>query len=120
MTEVRLPAPVKATPEPRLLERGGWEEGTIESFAPGAFAFGVQGDYGKPDEKWDVIWFKCPCGCRAISCLYVGNGFKPKRARPDRATWEWDGNAEAPTLSPSIHHVGHWHGWLKNGFFVQA
>lgn len=39
------------------------------------------------------------------------------------ASWQWDGNWEAPTLSPSIHsqyemdgqtHT-HWHGWIKGG-----
>lgn len=31
--------------------------------------------------------------------------------------WHWNGNIEKPTLSPSIHHVGHWHGHLVNGVF---
>jgi hypothetical protein len=31
--------------------------------------------------------------------------------------WVWDGNVEKPTLSPSIHRVGHWHGHLKKGYF---
>lgn len=34
------------------------------------------------------------------------------------ATWEWDGNAEQPTLTPSVHHVGCWHGWLTAGQWV--
>jgi len=29
--------------------------------------------------------------------------------------WVWDGNEDKPTLSPSLHWVGHWHGYLKNG-----
>lgn len=31
--------------------------------------------------------------------------------------WTWDGNRERPTLSPSIHAVGHWHGYLRAGRF---
>lgn len=36
--------------------------------------------------------------------------------------WKWDGNREAPTLTPSILHWGGgrgepatWHGWLRAG-----
>lgn len=29
--------------------------------------------------------------------------------------WQWDGNREAPTLTPSINVVGRWHGFLRNG-----
>lgn len=30
-------------------------------------------------------------------------------------SWLWDGNKEAPTLSPSINVIDRWHGYLKNG-----
>lgn len=36
-------------------------------------------------------------------------------------TWQWDGNKESPTLSPSIRVMGShgapdlWHGYLRNG-----
>ena len=39
------------------------------------------------------------------------------------ATWQWDGDREAPTLTPSIDAKrprGGWHGWLKAGEFVDA
>lgn len=110
MSEVRLPAPVKATPEPRLLE-GSWEEGT--SFKPGAFAFEKREGSAS---IWGYILFTCPCGCGSFSRLAVGMGKKPTSS----PTWEWNGDREAPTLSPSIHHIGHWHGWLKAGYFTQA
>ncbi len=29
--------------------------------------------------------------------------------------WLWDGNETSPTLNPSIHWLGHWHGYLING-----
>ena len=35
-----------------------------------------------------------------------------------RDSWEWDGDIQLPTLNPSIHHVGCWHGWLKRGELV--
>jgi len=34
--------------------------------------------------------------------------------------WQWDGNREAPTLSPSINVIGRWHGWLRAGKLVTA
>ena len=34
--------------------------------------------------------------------------------------WQWDGNQETPTLSPSIHLVGTWHGWLRAGKLVSC
>lgn len=42
--------------------------------------------------------------------------------RPDdRGTsWTWDGNTARPTLRPSLHAVGVWHGWVRNGFLVEA
>lgn len=34
--------------------------------------------------------------------------------------WGWDGNREKPTLTPSVHTFGHWHGWVRNGEMVEA
>jgi hypothetical protein len=34
--------------------------------------------------------------------------------------WQWDGNREAPTLTPSVNVVGRWHGWLREGKLVTA
>ena len=34
---------------------------------------------------------------------------------PNEENWQWDGNREAPTLSPSINWVGVWHGWMRAG-----
>jgi len=34
--------------------------------------------------------------------------------------WQWDGNKEAPTLTPSIDVHGIWHGWLRGGTLVEA
>lgn len=29
--------------------------------------------------------------------------------------WRWDGNRDAPTLTPSIHLINEWHGYMTNG-----
>lgn len=34
--------------------------------------------------------------------------------------WGWDGNADKPTLTPSVHTYGHWHGWVRGGQLVEA
>lgn len=68
---------------------------------------------GKPAENGvQTFWYRCPCGCGAGGPLIVGNGFKPNTKRP---SWKWNGSTEKPTLHPSVHHVGHWHGWLTDG-----
>ena len=36
------------------------------------------------------------------------------------ASWEWDGNEERPTLKPSLHWEGTWHGWVRNGMLIEA
>ena len=51
-----------------------------------------------------------------IAMMYVSH--TPKGNHP---VWEWNGNKELPTLSPSILVHGHkgeparWHGYLTNG-----
>lgn len=36
------------------------------------------------------------------------------------AQWSWNGNEDAPTLSPSLHAVEIWHGWVKAGELIEA
>lgn len=35
-------------------------------------------------------------------------------------TWEWDGNREAPTFSPSVNHTTCWHGFIEKGRCVNT
>lgn len=97
MAEIRT-APVKAL----LVE----DIDAVLRAQPGAFEFYV--DHGRDGDVAGMIYC-CPCGCGVTGAL----AFRP---RPS-PSWEWDGNREAPTLSPSVHHVGHWHGWLRNGIW---
>ena len=34
--------------------------------------------------------------------------------------WLWDGDEDEPTLSPSLHAVGEWHGFVENGILREA
>lgn len=97
MSEVRT-APVKAL----ALEKRAFHDGNL------AGSFYVN----EPDSDGEQqFWYRCPCGCGVCGPLTVGSGFKPA----DGPSWHWNGSLDAPTLSPSVHHVGHWHGWLRNG-----
>lgn len=79
----------------------------VKTKAPGSVSFSPLPD---ADGEQYMSWV-CPCGCGHQSNLTVGNGFKPA----DSPSWEWNGSREKPTLTPSIHRVGHWHGWLTDG-----
>ena len=58
--------------------------------------------------------YLCPCGCGIEGKLLIGKGHKPGGARP---SWTWNGSKIEPTLQPSVHHKGHWHGWLRDGYW---
>jgi hypothetical protein len=40
--------------------------------------------------------------------------------KPEATAWLWDGNESSPTLSPSIHCIDHWHGFLRSGRLVSC
>lgn len=59
--------------------------------------------------------YGCPCGnnCQVTNCIIpVVRVKEPK-------SWEWDGDWDAPTLSPSIQRriQCDWHGYLTKGVF---
>ena len=53
------------------------------------------------------LLFICPCGCAKVRSVPVKGERK----------WNWNGDRELPTLTPSIKIVGecNWHGWLTKG-----
>lgn len=74
------------------------------------------------------ICYDCPCG--ASDCEMGGWCVVPTKANflgePQHADavqrgWDISGDSfENITLSPSIHHVGHWHGFLQNGVLTSC
>jgi len=57
----------------------------------------------------------CPCGCGkhgGVNFRIDGDTRKPP-------LWDWNGNEESPTLTPSILRLGgcKWHGFLTDGIF---
>lgn len=102
MSEVRT-SPVAARHIP---EKSEFQRDFGAGRVPGSFRV------DPPDSDGEqTFWYVCPCGCGSLGPLTVGNGFKPS----DGPSWHWNGLLDKPTLSPSVHHVGHWHGWLRNG-----
>lgn len=61
------------------------------------------------------FWFVCPGPCKSIAAIAL---------RPvvdgSQQSWAFDGNLDTPTLSPSINHVGCWHGFLTGGVFTSC
>ena len=92
MTEVKT-RPVRATMVESIMDAKN---------VPGAFKYFADGKNSPAGMN-----YVCPCGCGALAPLY----FKPEPS----PSWHWDGNREQPTLTPSVHHQGHWHGYLKAG-----
>jgi len=73
------------------------------------------GDYcfSYADDKIVAIWLAVPTGRR------MKYEFSRIPITGDEA-WQWDGNKDSPTLTPSVHAVGHWHGWVRAGELVEA
>ena len=81
---------------------------------PGMFDLTQGGVVGYPDAVGHLIYI-CPNG------KFCGVMIGPRAvAAPDasrQSIWAWDGNVEAPTLTPSINCVGGcgWHGFITAG-----
>lgn len=75
--------------------------------APGSFMF---------DEGMRSLIYVCPCGCGSEGALTL----RPVREGSDpHPSWEWNGNPDLPSLTPSIlRTLGcKWHGYLTDGVF---
>ena len=83
-----------------------------DSEAPGDF-------YWIPAEDPSRMSFICPCGCGDL----CGVNVKPiEQLGHVIPPWQWNGDMDKPTLTPSIRIGGnngteHWHGYLTNGVF---
>jgi hypothetical protein len=71
-------------------------------------------------QKYRSLLFRCPL-CNEEH----GVSIKPAST----TGWDWNGNVERPTLSPSIQILGHgkpgtegcrWHGFLRDGVWYDA
>lgn len=62
-----------------------------------------------------AMYFKLPNGGDGV--INLRPVISPNEEHP---SWEWDGNEDKPTLYPSVHQVGVWHGWFQNGRMVSC
>lgn len=85
--------------------------------------------HGSPERHGLGVIFDCPC--KQETCEWGGKiaiGFaNPIDGGPSikyserEVLWTRQGETfEDLTLTPSIHAVGHWHGWLRNGMLVSC
>jgi hypothetical protein len=85
--------------------------GADDRGTPGAFWY-VQSAEGK---KYTGLGFMCPCGCgeRGVVLFYKMD---------NHPAWNWDGNIDKPTLTPSIQRntACRWHGFLTAGEWITA
>lgn len=61
-----------------------------------------------------VMWHVLPDGSAGMLRL------RPIVGGVDHPSWVWDGNEDKPTLVPSVHLPGRWHGWFRNGRMVSC
>lgn len=78
---------------------------------------GAVGDWAfAPDGEPPAIWIRTPDGSQNGTV-----GRLPITADSAQGGWQWDGNRDAPTLSPSIHRLAlpgykpGWHGFMLAG-----
>lgn len=109
MSEVTIPAPVAAIKVGEIL----WKDDKCVS--AGGFCF-----RSPLTDPIIHVLYVCPCGCGMVGGLNFIRLGTPIPSTHKGPTWVWDGNEEKPTISPSVLHIGHWHGWLKNGMWTQA
>jgi hypothetical protein len=68
--------------------------------------------------------FRCPLRGHRCEGLVIA-GRTPLKRDPQGqnggiAQWDWNGDRERPTFSPSINCQGCWHGYIENGRCVSV
>jgi len=112
----------------KTMEAHFWREGIP---VPGLFHIGWCFIEGGP--RWRQLWVVLPCEGGELHGIPIkGPGSDPPA---DRATWNWDGNEDKPTLTPSIltwrskdvnkpdtpdNREEVWHGFITNGRAVSC
>lgn len=81
----------------------------------GGFAWHVERGTGRR-----VVWIAVPCRELESERGFVLTRWTIDHPNHCGAKWSWDGNEDAPTLYPSLHAVGTWHGWCRAGELIEA
>lgn len=68
--------------------------------------------------------FKCPKRGHMCGALVIAGRTELKRDGQNQnggiAQWDWDGNRERPTFTPSINCGDCWHGYIRHGRCVDT
>lgn len=87
------------------------DDDAVHEGAPGSFFIDTL------DNGQRVLWHKLPDGNAGAILL---NPIVDTERNKGRPAWNWDGNEEKPTLTPSVHLPGRWHGWFRKGRMVSV
>ncbi len=79
-------------------------------YGPGAFWRLERGSFGM------LVPFDWSRECVCLLDIF----YCPHRRPGDQICWTWNGSDHKATLTPSIHSVGQWHGWLQDGNLVSV
>jgi len=71
-------------------------------------------------EKRRVIWIAIPCPFEENSKGWVLTRWTIDHKNQCDAQWSWNGDELKPTMKPSLHAVGTWHGHVINGRLTEA
>jgi len=83
-------------------------------------------DFDPADQgKEQTFGFNCPKhkGRQCSGLVIVGRteySHDPNNKNGGVAQWNWDGNRESPTFTPSINCTQCWHGYIRNGRCVDV
>ena len=95
------------------IRRKDWQD-IIDNGQEGDFAWPTPGERedGQTVSAHDWIYIHIPGG--GVTRWGI------EKPLANGCQWQWDGNEDAPTLTPSLHLVDTWHGWMRNGELVSA
>lgn len=85
--------------------------------------FQTLGDEPATKGKEARFSFRCPMGNPCEGLLIAGRSVIKRNGENKNggvAQWDWNGNREAPTFSPSINCRGCWHGYIREGRCVSV
>jgi hypothetical protein len=66
-----------------------------------------------PDDV-KLVYINIPCTIEDCE-TFVSVGWPVRTPLSNGSLWRLSGTFEAPILSPSLHLIDVWHGWLENG-----
>lgn len=73
-----------------------------------------------PDKQPTRFGFECPKRTNGFMCTGLIIRNNPDGLHVQNQTWEWNGDREKPTFSPSINCANCSHGYIENGVWRDA